>query len=310
MKVFTVRQKLMGSAFELAVVQENETKAEELLQLGIAEIIRIEKLLSEFLPDSETSRINRHHWHEPLPVEPECFDLIARCLRISALSHGCFDITVSPLKKLYRFQNTQFEMPPADLIKETLKQTGYKKIQLHPQNHSLFTENKYLKISFSAIGKGYASDRVKKLWQQAGLESGFINASGDLNAFGLKPDGAPWKIGIAHPDNPGQILLYIPLENASAATSGDYEQFFIHKNIRYSHNIHPNTGLPMTGIKSVSVFSPSAELSDALATAVYVMGKYEGILFVNQLPQTYSVIIDEKNKIYLSDNLQYEEASL
>jgi len=297
----------MGSAFELSVVQEEQTRAEELLNLGIEEIKRIESLLSEFLPGSETSRINNLAGHEPIPVNKECFDLLERSLNISRLTKGSFDISIGQLKKIYSFKNENFLMPLDSHIKETRQNVGYEHIVLDKKDFTVNFRNNRLKISFAAIGKGYAADKVKQIWQQEGVRSGYINASGDLTAFGTKPDGNKWKIGIANPDDKRKILMYIPLNNVSAATSGDYEQFFMHNNTRYSHNINPHTGLPVSGIKSVSIFSPSAELSDALATAVYVMGIKQGIQFVNQLPQTHCIIIDDRNQVYFSKKLRYEE---
>ena len=160
-----------------------------------------------------------------------------------------------------------------------------------------------MRISFAAIGKGYAADRVKSLLVNKGIQSGVINASGDLTAWGRNEDGSPWKVGIADPNDPTKIVLWIPIENASVATSGDYEQYFMRDGIRYSHTIDPKTGHPVTGIKSVTIVSPSAELSDALATAVFVMGKDVGMNFIEQLPHTHAVIIDEKNKISTSSKL-------
>lgn len=310
MKEFSRKCKLMGSAFELLVVEEEPQKADLLLNAGIEEIRRIENLLSEFLPDSDTSRLNNHAWNEPVTVDKECFDLIERCIGISKLTEGNFDISVSPLKKLYSFKNAQFEMPAENLIRETLTHLGFRKILTDRQNRTISFDNNRMRISFSAIGKGYASDMVKQLWLGAGVKSGFINASGDLNAFGSKPDGSPWKIGIADPDDRNKILLFIPLYNASVATSGDYEQFFMVNNVRYSHTINPLTGMPVTGVKSVTVFSPGAELSDALATAVNVMGVRKGIDFINQLPHTHCIMIDDKNKVYFSNKMKYEEVSV
>jgi thiamine biosynthesis lipoprotein len=158
-------------------------------------------------------------------------------------------------------------------------------------------------ISFAAIGKGYAADCVMKLWKQRGIKSGVINASGDLTLWGKRANGSNWKVGIASPDNKDEIILWIPVEEGSVATSGDYEQFFVHDGIRYSHNINPITCKPLTGIKSVSVVSSSAELCDALCTAVYVMGVEVGLHFINQLPKTHCLIIDDANKIHHSKNL-------
>ena len=296
----------MGSSFSLMAVTEGESEAQEYLQMGIREIERIEALLTEFNAHSETSRINDQAYEKPVEISTECFNLIKRAQQISGMTGGCFDISVAPLKKLYNFKNEIFEMPGPQLISDALKQTGYKSIILNEKNQTIRFTKPGMKISFAAIGKGYASDRVMKLWKNNGLTSGYINASGDLNAFGSEMDGEPWKIGVSDPDDKTKIILNIPLFNASVATSGDAEQHFIYKGKKYAHNIHPKTGLPLSGIKSVTVLSPAAELSDALATAIYVMGVKEGLRFVPQLPETHVIIIDEANRIHFSKNLQYE----
>lgn len=305
MELFTRVQKQMGSVFTLGVVAADPAEARRLLDMGIAEIARIEWMLSEFLPESETSRINSSGT-QAVAVSEECAALIQRCIHLSRLTRGDFDISIGPLKKLYRFRNEQFVMPDAAQIRQVLQTVGYTRINLQ-KNLFAFTQAG-MQISFAAIGKGYAADRVKALWKKEGVHSGYINASGDLCAFGHKPDGSPWNIGIAHPDGPAKILFYIPLQEAAVATSGDYEQHFLWGGRRYSHNIDPHTGLPLSGIKSVSVFSPSAELSDALATAVYVKGVQKGLEFVDQLPHTHCIIIDEENTVHRSRQLQFAES--
>ena len=296
----------MGTAFDLAIVSNNEREANELLELGYDEIKRIEDVFTEFKAHSLTSQVNQNAGIKETLVSPEFFSLIQRCLHISKLSQGHFDISVGILKQLYQFKNAAFSLPKRNIINKALKNVGFDKIDLNTERHSVFLKNKGMKISFAAIGKGYAADVIKKKWQERGVESAYINASGDLTAFGRNTDGNPWKIGIANPDNRQEILFYIPLENAAVATSGDYEQHFLYEGERYSHNINPKTGLPVKGIKSISVFSPAAEFSDALSTAVYTMGREAGLDFINSLPQTHAIIIDEKNQVFFSENLKYE----
>lgn len=310
MKEYQVSQRLMGSNFTLGVVSTSEKRAYELLDIGIIEIKRIEELLSEFLPASDTSKINSQAHNTAVHIASETFELITRCQALSKLSQGDFDITVSPLKKLYRFKNEQFEFPDEEAIMDVMSSVGYDKLNLDPDSQTVKRSSLNTKISFAAIGKGYASDRVKKIWQEKGVQSAYINASGDLNAFGMRADGSPWKIGIANPNHQDETLLFVPIQNASVATSGDYEQFFMSNGVRYSHNINPHTGKPLTGLRSVTVFSPSAELSDALATIAYVKGVQKGLEFINQLPETHCIFINEKNKLFFSDKLKYENASL
>jgi thiamine biosynthesis lipoprotein len=298
--------RLMGSVFELIVCHEDPSEARRALETGIEEITRIENLLSEFRENTVTTRLNQKAGIEPVEVDPEVYALLERCQQISALTQGAFDISVGPLKKLYRFKNGEFSLPGQEVLNETLQRIGYRHVSLTQDGRKAFLAKKDMHISFAGIGKGYAADRVRKLWIENGISSGVVSASGDLTTIGNKADGSAWKIGIANPDDKDCMLFYIPVTNAAVATSGDYEQYFMHNGVRYSHNINPVTGKPVSGIKSVSVFSPMAELSDALATAVYIMGVDTGIHFIDQLPETHCIIIDEHNKVYHSKKIQIE----
>ena len=305
LKEYRLNCKLMGSAFELILVHNDEKEATVLLRRGVDEIKRIEALLSTFIEGSVISLINKNAGIKAITVSDEVFGLFKRSLQISDLTEGAFDISVGPLKQLYDFKNQTFEIPQKNNIQAALKKVGYKKIVLSSKNKTVFLKKKNMQISFAAIGKGYAADCVKKIWRQAGVHAGVINASGDLTTLGHRADGSHWKIGITSSDKKN-ILFYLPVENAAVATSGDEEQFFIHQNKKYSHNINPKTGHPLEGLKSITVFSPSAELSDALATAVYVMGIKKGLYFVDQLPSTHCIIIDSKNKVFFSKKLQLQ----
>ncbi len=306
MREFVAYEKLMGTVFSLGIVCENEKQANECLEMGVSEIKRIESLLSEYQMDTTTSRINQQISGKSLKVEEEVFHIIKRSQEITRLTEGCFDITASGLKKIYPFKNKRFEFPTQEVVEHALLNVGVHQLILNEHDLSVKKRNSNVYISFNAIGKGYASDRVKELWMSMGIRSGFVNASGDLCGFGTKVDGSYWKIGIADPDDKKKPLLFIPILNQAVATSGDYEEYFIYKGERYSHNINPKTGWPLKGVKSVSIVSPSAELSDALATAVYVMGVRDGMRFVNQLPHTHAIIIDKNNQIYFSKQLDYE----
>ncbi len=308
MKEWNVTKRLMGCTFSLGVVEEDGDRAGQILQAGIDEIVRIEGLLSEFLLDSQVSKINNHSSDLPIALDPECFHLIDRSVKISRLTHGAFDITVSPLKGLYQFRKNHFEFPSQEAVEAALTTVGYIGLILDHESHSI-QKHDGMRISFAAIGKGYASDQVKALWQSMGVTSGFVNASGDLNAFGLNQWGNAWKVGVSDPENHDKILFQIPIHNASVATSGDAEQYFIHEGKRYSHTISPFTGLPLSGVSSVTVISPSAELSDALATAAYVKGVDEGMALINELPQTHCIMLDDKQEVFFSKDIQYEAIS-
>jgi FAD:protein FMN transferase len=296
-------KKLMGSAFQFILNAESDEAGEQLLWGCIEEVSRIEKLITEFGEDSETAWVNRNAGVSPVQVSDEMYQLVERSVQISKLTNGAFDITTGILKKLYNFKNVEFEMPSGEKISDCLERTGYRKIKLSGGNR-VFLERKGMRIGFGAIGKGYAANKAMKLMQSKGVSGGVINASGDLCAWGTKWNGDSWKAGIADPDSPDDILCWLRLNGLSIATSGNYEQYFDLNGVRYSHNIDPKTGRPVADIKSVSVVSPHAELSDALATAITVMGIKKGLEIVSQLPKTHCVIVDDQNRVHYSENIE------
>ena len=308
MNEFRHTEKLMGSAFELLIITRQKILAQKLLAEGVEEIRRIESLLSEFKDDSVTTMLNKNAGKRSVAVSTEVYQLIQRCLQLSALTQGAFDITVKPLKSLYDFQRKNFDMPKPVDLQDTLDVTGHHLVKLGKHNR-VYLSHSGMKVSFASIGKGYAADRVRRLWLERGVKSGVINASGDLSVIGHKMDGTPWQIGIADPENPQNTLLHIPLTTGSVATSGDYEQYFMHDGKRYSHTIDPKTGMPVSGIKSVTVTGPSSELCDALATSLTVMGVDAGLYLIDQLPEVHCLIIDDQNRLHSSKNIIFEKAN-
>lgn len=160
-----------------------------------------------------------------------------------------------------------------------------------------------MKIGFGAIGKGYSADKAKDLLISKGVTAGIINASGDMNTWGKQPNGEDWQVAITNPLNKTKAFGLLPITNGAVVTSGDYEKFVTFNNVRYSHIIDPRTGYPASKIISVTVFAPKAELADALATSIFVMGTEVGINRINQLPNTECIIIDNEGKIYTSKNI-------
>lgn len=298
----------MGSAFEFVLIDEPQ-RGEDLIRECIAEVSRLERLLTEFSDDSQTSALNKNAGLRPVRVDGEVYELLKRCAAISRLTQGAFDITASALKKLYNFKQAHFAFPGRTAVRDGLARVGFDKVEFYPDNH-VFLKEPGMHIGFGAVGKGYAADRVSKIMQAKGVKAGVINASGDLLAWGHRGNGRPWQIGIADPVNPERPRLTIPVLNRAVATSGDYERYFMYKGKRYAHTIDPKTGRPVKGLKSATVASPSAELSDALATAVFVMGPEPGLHLIDQLPGTHALLITDRDETLLSSGwmLHQDEA--
>ncbi|MEO8108973.1 MAG: FAD:protein FMN transferase [Ginsengibacter sp.] len=304
---FRKTERLMGNSFEITVVGEDEHWAYEKIDAAIAEIRRIEKLLTTFDDNSQTNQVNREAGIASVQVDQEVFDLISRSLRISSITDGAFDITYGSIdKRLWNFDKTMTALPGAATAKSMVRLINYRNVILNKDDCSVMLKEKGMRIGFGGIGKGYAAEMAKALLKKEGVHSGIVNASGDLTAWGYQPNGQPWTIGIADPDNAGLPFSYMNITGMAVATSGNYEKYVMINGNKYSHTINPKTGLPVTGIKSVTIISPNAEIADAMATPVTIMGVKAGINLINQIQHIECIIIDDDNKIFSSKNINLQ----
>ncbi|RUA15807.1 MAG: FAD:protein FMN transferase [Flavobacteriia bacterium] len=303
LQVFQRTLKLMGSRFDLTVVAENQKKGDEYMDLAIAEITRIERLISSWDPNSQTSMINKNAGVAPVKVDRELFNLIERAIKISKLTQGAFDISYASMDRIWKFDGSVMEMPSEEAVKQSVARVGYQNILLDPGNSTVFLKKKGMKIGFGAIGKGYAADMAKALLLKHGVASGIINASGDLNAWGTQPDGKDWMVAIVNPLNKNKVFSWLPVRDQAVVTSGNYEKYIILNGERYTHIIDPRTGYPSKGVRSATIFTKNAELADALATSIFVMGVETGLDFVNQLKGVECIIVDDDNKVITSENI-------
>lgn len=296
----------MGNRFEITVIvpQQNEAWGNQCIAKAIKEIQRIEHLFTTYNPLSETNLINQNAGIAPVKVCTEMMDIILRAQKISDITQGAFDISYGSVdKQLWNFDKNLNTLPSAETAKKMVYLINYKNIIINKSNHTIFLKNKGMRIGFGGIGKGYAAEKAKTLLQQLGVQSGIVNAAGDLTTWGCQQNGKPWTIGLADPNNAQQPFSYLNISNLAIATSGNYEKFVTINGKKYSHTINPKTGLPISGIKSVSIICPNAEIADALATPVTIMGVKVGLHMINQMKNIACIIIDDNNNLYHSNNI-------
>jgi thiamine biosynthesis lipoprotein len=297
--------KLMGNHFEITVVAEKEAWAYAQIDKGVAEIQRIEKLLTTFSEDSETNLINKNAGIAAVKVSGEIIALIQRALKISSVTQGAFDLSYGSVdKSLWNFDTTMTALPSKELAKQSVRLINYKLIIVDIENSTVFLKEKGMRIGFGGIGKGYAAECAKKIMQAAGVKSGVVNASGDLTTWGTQANGEKWTVGIVHPELASAVFSYMNISELSVATSGNYEKFIMIDGEKYSHTINPRTGLPVKGIKSVTIVSTNAEVADAMATPVMIMGIHAGLDMINQIKDIEAIVIDDDNKLYTSQNIK------
>ena len=298
--------KLMGTRFEITVVAPNEEIGYINIDEAVSEIERVEKLISSWDKDSETTLINKNAGIKPVKVSRELLNLIERSIKISEITDGAFDITYASMDNIWKFDGTMDKVPTEAEIKNSVSKVGFKKIQLDVENQTVYLPESGMKIGFGAIGKGYAADRAKELLVSKDVKGGIINASGDLTTWGTKVTGEKWLVGIANPLSKDKVFSWLPIIESSVATSGNYEKYIELDGKKYSHIIDPRTGYPTRGINSVSIFAKQAELCDALATAVFTMGRDVGLHMINQIDGVEAVVVDSENKVHKSTGIMFD----
>ena len=306
-QIFKKKQSLLGSPFEITVVAKDSVQGNLFSDLAIAEVKRIENLISDWIPTSQISKVNQNAGISPVKVDKEVFDLVERATKISKLTSGAFDISYASMDRIWKFDGSMKEMPTPEEIRKSVEKVGYQNIILNPKDTTIFLKNKGMKLGLGGIGQGYIADKIKVLLQEKGCKSGLVNVSGDINTWGKQPNGNVWTVGIVNPMNKNKVFATFPLDDSAVETSGSYEKYVTFNGKRYSHIIDPRTGYPATGIISVSVFAKQTELADALATGIFVMGVEVGLDLINQLKGIGCIIVDDKGVIHTSNNIDIKK---
>ncbi|MBK7928201.1 MAG: FAD:protein FMN transferase [Bryobacterales bacterium] len=264
----------MGTTFTVVAYGESRVQLETAVDLAFEEVRRINELISNYLPRSEWSQVNREAANRAVRVSPELFDFLKTCLEYSRQSGGTFDITVGPLVRVWGFYKGTGRLPHRAEIRGALARVGYQKVLLDEANQSVRFTRTGVEIDPGGIGKGYAVDRVVEILKERGIRSALISAGGSsIYGLGAPPGEAGWPVKIRHPRTPKQTVADLVLRDLSMSTSGTSEKFFVAGGKIYSHVFDPRTGYPAQGVLSVSVTAPRTIDSEAWTKPYFIQGK-------------------------------------
>jgi len=301
---------LMGGRFDITIVAKDSITAEMSIDTVINEVTRIENLISDWKPESQISQVNANAGIRPVQVDKEVFGLTERALELSKITNGAFDISFAAMDRIWKFDGSMTVMPTPEAIKKSVEKVGYRNIILDKEHSTIFLKLKGMKIGFGALGEGYAADVCRDMMLARGIKAGIVNGSGDMSTWGKQSDGSDWIIGITNPMKKDKIFAVVPLRQGAAVTSGSYEKFVIFDGKRFSHIINPATGYPATGLCSVTVFGPNAEMANGLSTSLMVMGKEAGLNLINRFPAFKCIMISDGGRIISSKNMDISEYKL
>ena len=264
----------MACEFELMLWGRERRYLEAAAREALEEVQRLEGQLSAHRALSEVDQVNAAAHRAPVKVSPQLFDLLTKCVQISAATDGAFDITAGPLVKAWGFFDRRPRVPPRGELAEALGRVGFRHLVLNEADLTVGFAVEGMEINLGAVGKGYAVDRVVEYLREMEVPGALVHAGRSTSyALGTQPDGRPWKLGVAHPTDPSRRVLALAVCNRSVSNSGCTEQCLELDGAFYGHIIDPRTGWPAQGLLSAVALAPTATESDALATAFFVLGE-------------------------------------
>ncbi len=264
----------MGTTFTVIAYDEDQQRLEQGTGAALAEVGRLDQMLTNYNSNSEWSKVNRDAAQKPVPVSAELFDLLTRCLEFSRQSQGTFDITVGPLMKVWGFYRGSGRLPAKTEITGAMAAVGYRNVVLDPKTRTVRFLKPGVEMDPGGIGKGYAVDRMIEKLKENEIKSAMVTAgTSSIYGLGTPPGDKGWTVEIRDPRQWTNTVAEVQLHDESLSTSGDYEKFFEAEGKIYSHIMDPRTGYPASGAASVSVIAPLTLTSEIWSKPFFILGR-------------------------------------
>lgn len=307
-RLFSKAGAAMGTTFTVYLYSNDPMQASACLDAAFEEIERVEEALSNYRPTSELSRINRDAAKEDVTTDPEVFHFLEVSLDFGRRSDGAFDITVGPLMRAWGFFRGQGHYPTPTELGEARNEIGWQHVKLDPSSRTVHFDIPGIELDPGGIGKGYAVDQVVALLRAAGIKSALVDAgSSSIYALGAPPEKEGWPVQIPWPGDRSRSISSVVLRDTSLSTSGSYEKFFTLQGRTYCHIMDPRTGEPVQDMLQTTVITPKATDSDAISTAMFVMGYAKGVKLLEEFPETSGIWVTGQARSPKIDSWRWSE---
>ena len=303
-RLFKESRTSMYTLVSITVLASSPEKAGTAMDAAYQELERLGRLLNFYAADSELTTINNNAGIRPVRVSPDTLEIIEAAVYASQQTEGGFDVTVGPLVKLWDFKTNT--LPSVASIAENLPLVGYKNIVVDHTASTVFLAQPGVQIDLGGIIKGFAADKAVEILKNHGIDDGIVAVAGDIKVFGRQLDGRLWHVGIQNPrqeNDEAQLLATVDLDDVGISTSGDYQRYFMKDGIRYHHLLNPKTGYPESLCRSVTIIAPTATLTDAFATGIFVMGPEKGLGVLEKLGME-GVVVDHQGWVLMTRGIR------
>jgi FAD:protein FMN transferase len=297
---FSRDEAIMGTAIHVELWGDEARAAERAIDAVMAEMHRIDRLMSPYKEDSELSRINRDAAREPVGVGAELFGLIQRSLEFSRLSDGAFDITFASVGHLYDYRSGV--APDAAALERARQAIGWRHLELNDKSRTIRFGRDGMRIDLGGFAKGHVVDTSIAILKRHGVQHAVVAAGGDSHVMGDRR-GRPWSIAIRDPRSPQRVVAVLPLQDTSISTSGDYERYFERDGVRHHHLIDPKTGTSPHGVRSVTILADNGLTSEGLSKCLFVLGLERGMRLIESQAGVDAVVVDAAGALHFSSGL-------
>jgi thiamine biosynthesis lipoprotein len=301
LKAVQKTETIMGTDVSITVVAKSVEEGGAAIDAGMAELRRLDAMMSLYKDTSEITKVNLAAGKHPVHVSPEMIEVVEDAAKVSKLSGGVFDVTVGPLVVLWQMRLKEGRIPTDKEIEKIRPLVNYKNIIIDKKASTIFLKKPGMIMDLGGM-KGYIADRVAELFKKHGITNAIIAVAGDIWVLGHREDGKPWRIGVQHPREHDKTLAVLDLSDKYISTSGDYERFVIREKKRYHHIIDPRTGKPSKGVISATLIGDKGALIDPLAKAPFILGPEEGLKIVKKVGAE-AIIVDDQGKVYLTGGI-------
>ena len=278
-------------AMDTAVTIKAEGFSKKAVNLAIAEIKRLDRLMSTQNPKSDVYKINSAPKNAQTKVDDEVFYLIEKSVEISKITDGAFDITVNPLCTLWDIKSQNPQVPSEEDIANAKRSVGYQNLELNKKRATVTKKADGMTITLGAIAKGYATDKAVQILKDNNVKNAIIDFGGNIYILGKEK-----RVGLQTPfEKRGTYFDVLKVSDVSVVSSGAYERYFQKDGKIYHHIIDAKSGYPaQSGADAVSVVHKESYLADALSTAVFVSGEDRANEYIKNFPDA-KVIIRRKD---------------